>query len=189
MATTPGLLAIWTVACLHHTLADRQRTYSGEKVRRNTRKQPPEGWTPEALDRYFFGSKTEAASHLANNICKAYLDPEAGNPLSPLPPQRQSRLLSETNPRFLDSSAKMVDDRCTRCHRYKKNAPSVDLSHVGSKGESQCKLDHYPLPCDYVDDDGKPCDHIETENVVDKVEAVKNIEMEDKLAQQAFEIS
>ena len=105
-------------------------------MRRNSRKEPPEGWTQDALERYFFGSQLEAASHLANNICKSYLDPKAGNPLSPLPPPRQSRLRSETDPRILDSSFKMGVDRCTRCHRYKKNSPTPDVSHVGSKGES-----------------------------------------------------
>ena len=184
---------------LHHILAGRHRTFTGEKVKRNSRKPPPEGWTEEALDRYFFGSQLEAASHLANNVFKAYLDPEANNPLSPLPPKRQprvsftpkSRLFSETDPRFLDFR-KMGEDRCTRCHRYKKNAPTSDVSHVGSKGESQCKLDHYPAPCDFIDDDGTLCDHSSekqpSETGLDSADDLHKREMEDRLSQQALQM-
>ena len=127
---------------------------------------------------------------MTNNICEAYLDPEAGNPLSPLPPKRQSRLISLTDPKFLDYSIEMVEDRCTRCHRYKKNAPSPDVSHVGSKGESQCKLDHYPAPCDYIEEDGRVCEHTEETqtdqtNVKEQEESSHRAEMQGKLDNQS----
>ena len=52
---------------------------------------------------------------------------------------------------------KMRDNRCSKCHRYKKDPPSPELGHDGCHAESKCKLDHHPAPCDYVDDAGNTC--------------------------------
>ena len=109
---------------------------------------------------YFGGSLTEAASHLATNVCNSYLDPIKNNPLSPIPPlagKRRSRLTTDTNPHFLDTPPKMAGDRCSRCHRYKKDPPTVDVGHDGSQAESKCRLAHHPFPCDFVDGDGDAC--------------------------------
>ena len=83
----------------------------------------------------------------------------------------------------------MVADRCSRCHRYKKNAPTADVSHVGSKGESQCKLNHFPAPCDFLDDDGAACDYTEgNENYLDQDEVIEKNKLEDKLTEQAVKM-
>ena len=146
-----------TLSCCLHTLAGRQRSLSGDPVTPSLR--PKNEWTYKELNDYFGGSLTEAASYLANNVCNTYLDPANNNPLSPLPRQhRQFRLHTETNPHFLDSPLKMVDNRCSRCHRYKKDAPSPDLGHDGSQAESKCKLAHHQFPCDYIDVDDNVCE-------------------------------
>ena len=93
-------------------------------------------------------------------MCKSYLDPLRNNPLSPLPTlagKSRKRLHTETNPFFLDKSSKMTGDRCTRCHRYKKDPPDVDLGHDGSQAESKCRLEHHPFPCDFFDEEGAAC--------------------------------
>ena len=83
----------------------------------------------------------------------------------------------------------MVADRCSRCHRYKKNAPTADVCHVGSKGESQCKLNHFPAPCDFLDDDGAACDYTEgEENFHDQDEVIEKNKLEDKLTEQAVKM-
>ena len=158
-------------ACSLHTLAGRQRSLSGDPITPSCRrKRTPKDWSYKALNRYFGGSLTEAASHLANNVCNSYLDPARNNPLSPLPrlSRRQHRLQTDTNPYFLDSPIKMVENRCSRCHRYKKDAPSADLGHDGSQAESKCKLEHHPFPCDFIDVDGNVCEIHADEGPADK---------------------
>ena len=94
------------------------------------------------------------------NVCKSYLDPVRDNPLSPIPCQtskQRYRLHTDTDPLFLDFPTKMRENRYTRCHRYKKDPPSIDVSHIGSQAESKCKLDHHPSPCDYISEDGSAC--------------------------------
>ena len=149
---------ITSVSCRINKLAGRQRSLSGDPTTPSSRKRDPKEWTYSALNNYFGGSLTEAASHLATNVCNSYLDPARNNPLSPLPTVKKRRLYTETNPNFLDPSGKMVENRCSRCHRYKKDAPSTDVGHEGSHAESKCKLKHHPFPCDYIDGDDNVCE-------------------------------
>ena len=161
------------LSCSHHTLAGRQRSLSGDPVTPSLHKRPHNKWSYKELNDYFGGSLTEAASHLASNVCNTYLDPANNNPLSPLPRHpRRLRLHTETNPHFLDLPLKMVDNRCTRCHRYKKDAPSPDLGHDGSQAESKCKLEHHQFPCDYIDGDDNVCEFHTDEGAADKDQAV-----------------
>ena len=51
----------------------------------------------------------------------------------------------------------MRDTRCSRCHRFKKDPPTAAVGHDGSPAESRCKLDHHPFPCDFLEEDGSPC--------------------------------
>ena len=158
-------------------------------------KKPRGGWTYAALNKVFGGSNTEAASYLATNICKAYFDPSRNNHPSPLPRfsvQKKRRLRSDTNPEFLDSPLKMPEDRCSRCHRYKKNSPTPDVSHVGSAAESKCKLDHHPAPCDFLDDEGGPCTAVDGGISAVEEEALetakKSKELEAKFSSQEIEL-
>ena len=80
-------------------------------------------------------------------------------------------------------------DRCSVCHRYKKNAPSSELSHAGSKGESCCKLDHFPAPCDFVDEEGSHCAYVETESESNRISGTNdNTGVKETLAAQALEM-
>ena len=134
------------------------------------------------MDKLFFSSVTEGASHYVDCLFAGYLDPEADNPLTPLSSPTK---LQESS---LDISLNMSpNDRCSVCHRYKKNAPNPDLNHAGSKGESKCKLDHFPSPCDFVDDDGNPCAYVESETNEDETDV--NTQVQNKLAAQAVEMS
>ena len=47
--------------------------------------------------------------------------------------------------------------RCGKCHRYTTGSPSPDLDHQGSNGGSVCTLDHHPSPCDWTDQQDRPC--------------------------------
>ena len=83
----------------------------------------------------------------------------------------------------------MPEDRCSRCHRYKKNAPSPELSHVGSQGESKCKLDHHPSPCDYTDENGEVCNAESNETIDDEPATKENVrQMEEKFSQQSLDL-
>ena len=156
---------------------------SGEKVRPHSRSEPPGGWTRESLDTIFFGSLIEGVSNFTDKVFASYLEPAKENPLSPLPPlRRQSRTLSGSLLPFPDLSVKMGEDRCSRCHRFKKNPPTTEVSHVGSKGESLCKLDYHPEPFDYVDETGNACAHSYSEKIVEENA------LGDKVASQALEM-
>ena len=102
--------------------------------------------------------------------------------------KKKRRLRSDTNPEFPDMPAKMPDERCSRCHRYRKNAPTPDVSHVGSAAESRCKLDHHPAPCDFWDEEGSPCTVVDggiTSAEEEVLEASKkNKELEAKFTRQ-----
>ena len=179
----------------HSTLAGRKRSLSWDPTKPSSRKKPQGDWTYQALDRFFGGSLTEAASHLTTNVCNSYLDPANNNPLSPVPRptrSRQYRLPTETNPQFLDSPEKMRENRCSRCHRYKKDPPSSDVGHEGSQGESKCKLDHHPPPCDYLDEDGAHCTaHTSGDDdsaALGQEAAAKAMEMEEKFTAQTKEM-
>ena len=86
----------------------------------------------------------------------------------------------------------MPEDRCSKCHRYKKNSPSPDISHAGSAAESKCKLDHHPTPCDFLDEDGNPCTVTpdgDTRADEETLEAARRSkEMEDKFTSQSLEM-
>ena len=120
-------------------------------------KKTPKNWTHEEG---YFETKTEAADYILDYVCNSYLDPTENNPLVPLPAVslRYNRLESDTDPFFLDFPFKMVENRCSRCHRYKKDPPSPDLGHEGSQAESKCKLEHHPFPCDHIGEDDKVCE-------------------------------
>ena len=115
-------------------------------------------------------------------IVAGFLDPLAANPVTPLQ--------SPTSPagsQILFPKMSPVD-RCSVCHRYKKNAPNPELNHAGSKGESKCKLDHFPSPCDFTDEDGNPCAFVESENTnTDEIDV--NTQVQNTLAVQALEMS
>lgn len=100
-----------------------------------------------------------------DNVTRSYLDPSKGNPLSPLPSTRSSRLCSETDPIFLErassTSGNMPVKRCTLCHLYIDGAPSPDLVHDGKFGPS-CQSRHHPDPCDYANRDLGPCTFYKT---------------------------
>ena len=179
----------------HCTLAGRKRSLSWDPTKPSSRRKPQKGWTYQALDRFFGGSLTEAASHLTTNVCNSYLDPAKNNPLSPVPRltrSRQYRLATDTNPQFLDSPEKMRENRCSRCHRYKKDSPCPDVGHEGSQGESKCKLDHHPPPCDYLEEDGSPCTaHTSGDSnaaAIAQDAAAKAMEMEGKFTAQTQEM-
>ena len=138
---------------------------------------------------------TEAASHLATNVCKSYLDPLKNNPLSPLPlhTKRRSRFNTDTDPCFLDPTKEMTGDRCSRCHRYKRDPPTSETGHDGSQAESKCRLEHHPFPCDFVDGDGVACsvqaDSEKAAEVERKTEAARKTEdLEVKLGSQSKEL-
>ena len=141
-------------------------------------------WTPEQVEKYFSGI-TDAASHVAERVSNNYL--KSGQPLSPLPNhppvkpprlqeriipqklpadtvQRQRRLVSATDPQFLDeicpSFYVMGVKRCTVCHLYIDGAPSQDLVHEGQYGPA-CKSGHHPNPCTYVHKDSGSCSFYE----------------------------
>jgi hypothetical protein len=143
----------------------------------------------------FCRSHSEAFSHFKTEVAKKELGPVKNSLLLPLPdltrtPQTRGRLFSiDTNPLFLDSPVNMPEDRCSRCHRYKKNAPSPELSHVGSQGESKCKLDHYPSPCDYTDENGEVCNAESNETIDDEPATKENVrQMEEKFSQQSLDL-
>ena len=152
----------------HHTLAGRQRSLSWDPTAPLSNRRPQSEWSYEELDRFFGGSITEAASHLATNICNSYLDPSKANPLSPLPHSRRpQRLHTDTDPLFLDLDLKMVENRCSRCHRFKKDPPSPELGHDGSQAESKCKLEHHPFPCNFIETDDTVCEFHTNEHFED----------------------
>ena len=142
------------------TLAGPRRSLSSRDIVSPSRS--PTVFSYEDLDDYFEGSKNDAAAYILNNVCIAYLDPAKNSPLSPLPSQHrqhhQHRLQSDTNPFFLDNFVEMRDNRCSKCHRFKKDPPSPDLGHEGSHTESKCKLAHHPFPCDFIDGDDNICE-------------------------------
>ena len=122
-------------------------------------------------------------------MVNTYLDPNKNNPLSPIPScgnTRTYRLNTDTNPFFLESPVKM-STRCSRCHRYKKAAPSPELGHDGSQAESKCRLDHHPCPCDYVDDNGDGC-NFNFEKVTATSEADSRAYLESQMSAQAAEM-
>ena len=93
---------------------------------------------------------------MVDNVARTYLHPRANNPVTPLPhTQFPRRLFSETDPWFLDTSARnkstttsMSVRRCSNCHLYLEGSPSQDLLHVGKFGP-ECTSAHHPQPCDY----------------------------------------
>ena len=80
--------------------------------------------------------------------------------------------------------AKMRDNRCSKCHRYKKDPPSPELGHEGCHAGSKCKLDHHPDPCDYEDEAGNAC--VPSDNSASD-EAVSK-EIEGKISAQSLEL-
>ena len=84
----------------------------------------------------------------------------------------------------------MRENRCTRCHRYKKDPPSSDLGHEGSHAESKCRLDHHPSPCDHVDENGALCSYVPNTVPGAQGESAGNTgDMEDKLTAQSLEMN
>ena len=50
--------------------------------------------------------------------------------------------------------------RCTKCHRYSTGAPTPDVDHAGCGTGNACTLSHYPVPCDWADEQGRPCQYL-----------------------------
>lgn len=87
----------------------------------------------------------------------------------------------------------MAGDRCSKCHRYKKDPPTPEIGHDGSHAESKCHLDHHPFPCDFVDSESNPCTAQAT--LEKEMEASRQVEdakraeeMENKLTSQSSEM-
>ena len=98
-----------------------------------------------------------------------------------------SRAVSASN---LSASSTMRENRCSRCHRYKRDPPSPDLGHEGSHAESKCRLDHHPLPCDHVDESGAPCSYVlNFDSNAPPEGAVDTGILEDKLTAQSLEMN
>ena len=57
------------------------------------------------------------------------------------------------------TSGRIMVRRCTRCHRYTTGAPSPEVDHQGCNGGSACTLPHHPDPCDWTDQQDRPCQH------------------------------
>ena len=79
----------------------------------------------------------------------------------------------------------MRDNRCSKCHRYKKDPPTPDLSHDGSHAGSKCKLDHHPSPCDYEDEAGNVC--VPTDSLEPGEDSIAK-EIEGKFSAQSLEL-
>ena len=73
---------ITSVSCRINKLAGRQRSLSGDPTTPSSRKRDPKEWTYSALNNYFGGSLTEAASHLATQLIPR---PEETTPFHPFP--------------------------------------------------------------------------------------------------------
>ena len=92
------------------------------------------------------------------------------------------RILSLSS--LVAQTSEMRDNRCSKCHRYKKDPPTPELGHEGCHAESKCKLDHHPAPCDYVDDAGNACVPIDNPASDDAVSK----EIEGKISAQSLEL-
>ena len=85
----------------------------------------------------------------------------------------------------------MVENRCSRCHRFKKDPPSPELGHDGSQAESKCKLEHHPFPCNFIETDDTVCEfhtneHFEDTNAT--ANAAKAADIEGKFHAQSLEL-
>ena len=89
----------------------------------------------------------------------------------------------------LSALSAMRENRCSRCHRYKKDPPSPDLGHEGSHAESKCRLDHHPSPCDHLDEGGAPCSYLSDSDPNAPLDGAPDARVfEDKLTAQSLEM-